>query len=190
MQKALCHVAQCCGQHLVLNWNWCQRLLLGYLRWGWTWRGIWGKQRLPVLLEGNHPSSNQSNYPDSQTPVFTPGLPFLVCQQIWWTLLTSLVSVSLESIWSFSPVSGPKLVECFLIEHHMRAVWCSGCHYGVLCRVKHSIERQEAISPPLKAPVMEVKWPVCCCWMKKKNSKWPALHRHAVHECWLTGPGP
>lgn len=90
-------------------------------------------------------------------------LPLCLDQQMWWPLLTSFLPMSVESICCFFPLSDPKLVEYFLIEHHRRAGGCSGHHYGVLCRAKHSIGRQKAISPPLKAPVMEVKWPVCSC---------------------------
>lgn len=35
--------------------------------------------------------------------------------------------------------------------------------------MKHSAARHRAISLPIKAPVMEVKWPVCSCLKKKLN---------------------
>lgn len=77
--------------------------------------------------------------------------------------LSSINVGKIDLLGFFCPSVIQKMVKCSLIERPARAGGCSGRHYGVLCRVKHSIGRQRAISPPLKAPVMDVKWPVCSC---------------------------
>lgn len=128
--------------------------------------GIWGKQRLPVLLGGNQPKPNQSNYLDAQTSAFINiagvfGLTFCAwISKCDWPILIYFLSMSVKSVSSFPPPQWPKNGQTFLKRAHRRAGGCSGHHYGLLCRVTHSIRKQKAISPALKMPVMEVKWPV------------------------------
>lgn len=131
--------------------------------------GYWGKQRPPVLLGGNQPKANLITLILSSLLSSTSLLQFwasvfvLGSANVMDSLNLFPFSVSKNQFAVFCPSVIQNWSNIFLIEHHRRAGRCSGHHYGVLCGVKHSIGRQKPISPPLKVPVMEVKWPVCSC---------------------------
>lgn len=180
----LCHVALWCGQHLVLM-EIGASVFACVIFWGGVvgcpGGCIWGKQRLLVLLGGQSPHTSTDS--DSHTPALIccgvwPVILWLD-QRMWWTLLTSFLC-QFNHFAVFQPFSEPKLVKYLLMGHHRRA---GGHHYGVVHRVKHSIARHKAISLPFKSTSNGGE--VAYLFLFGKT-KWLALHRHAVHECWLT----
>ena len=172
-----------CGEHLVQNGNWVCLLVWSFEEEG---GGIWGKQSPPVLLWGA--ITQRLIYLNTlilrrllvSAAVFF--LPLILCLGSFDLFSFNVSRINLL----FFPLSDPKLGKYFLIEHHRRARGGSGHHYGVLCRVKHSIGRRKSYFSAIERASNGGEVAFLLLFGK---TKWLALHRHVVHECWQTGLG-